>query len=141
MYYLYTIWNVKYSRLPMGLKCSPDFTQSAMENVLHAIEEFDVYIDGVGIFTNSWGDHIKSLDAILQQLRENGFTTNPLKCGWAVKGTDWLGYWLKPRVLKPQIKISTPSCTWIGLVRQLILEFSLVVSITTDICGQFAHIF
>ena len=88
----------------MGLKCSPDFTQSAMENVLHAIEEFDVYIDGVGIFTNSWGDHIKSLDAILQQLRENGFTTNPLKCGWAVKGTDWLGYWLTPIGLKPWIK-------------------------------------
>jgi hypothetical protein len=86
----------KYLRLSMGLKCSPDIAQAAMENVLSDINDADVYIDDVGAFSNDWDHHVNLLATILRQLRENGFTINPLKCEWAIKETVWLDYWLTP---------------------------------------------
>ena len=72
-----------------------------MENVLRGIEDIDVYLDNVGCFSNSWNHHVKLLDEVLYRLKTNGFTVNPRKREFAVQETDWLGYWLTPRGLKP----------------------------------------
>ncbi len=69
----------------MGLKCSPDIAQTAMENVLSGNKDADVYIDDVGAFSNDWDHHVKLIAAILRRLYELGFTINPLKCEWAIK--------------------------------------------------------
>jgi hypothetical protein len=87
----------KYLRLLMGLRCSPDIAQAAMENVLSDIEDANIYVDDVGAFSNDWDHHVNLLATILRQLHENSFTINPFKCEWAVKETDWLGNWLSPQ--------------------------------------------
>jgi hypothetical protein len=51
----------KYLRLPMGLKCSPDIAQAAMENVLSDIEDANIYIDDVGAFSDDWDHHVNSI--------------------------------------------------------------------------------
>ncbi len=84
----------QYLRLPIGLKCLPDVAQAAMENVLSDFKDADIYIDDVGAFSNNWDHHVNLLATISRQLRENGFTINPLKCEWAIKKTVQLGYWL-----------------------------------------------
>ena len=78
----------KNNRLPMGLKCSPDFAQEVMENIFRDIAEAKVYIDDIGVFSDSWEQHMLLLPILLKKLQENDIAVNPLKCEWAVKETD-----------------------------------------------------
>jgi hypothetical protein len=91
----------KHNRLP---KCSPDYAQEVMENIFQDVKDAEVYIDNIGAFSQSRNDHIALLRTILTKLQDNGFIVHPLKCEWAVKETDWIGYWLTPIGLKPWIK-------------------------------------
>jgi hypothetical protein len=81
----------KYNRLQMGLKFSPDFAQEVMETSSKRLM-MQKYIDDISAFSISWEEHMALLCKILTLLQDNGFTVNPLKCEWAVKETDWLGY-------------------------------------------------
>ena len=83
---------------------SPNIAQEIMEDLLHNIEESDIYIDDVGAFDDSWELHLQTLDHILKCLQDNNFTVNPLKSEGGVKETNWLGYWLTPTGLKPWCK-------------------------------------
>jgi hypothetical protein len=76
-----------------------------MEIVLSEINDADFYIDDDGAFFNDWDHHVNLVATILRQSREIGFTINPLKCKWAIKETDWLGYCLHHEAESPGTRI------------------------------------
>ena len=90
----------QYCRLAMGLKTSPDIAQHLIEKVLQRLQ-VEVYIDDVGIFADTWEEHLQKIQDVLQRLQTSGFKVNPLKCEWAVQETDFLGHWLTPEGVKP----------------------------------------
>ena len=60
------------------------------------------YIDNCGIWTDStFEQHLDLVEKVLKQLVAAGMECNPLKCSWAVEGTDFLAYWMTPAAIKP----------------------------------------
>ena len=88
----------------MGVSTSPDMAQEIMEQVLSEIENTEVYLDDIAVFSSDFDSHIILLEKILHHLQDNGFSVNPLKCEWAVQETDFLGHWLMPTDIKPYHK-------------------------------------
>ncbi len=72
-----------------------------MEKVLWDVNDNGIYLDDIGVFSFNWENNILLLDKIYYWLEANGFTVNQLKSKWAIKETDWLGYWLTPTGSKP----------------------------------------
>ena len=85
----------------MCVNQSPDIAQEIMEDLFRQLDEVYVYIDDVGVFNNTWQEHLTSLQKVLTLLQDANFTVNPPKCEWGVQETNWLGYWLTLTSLKP----------------------------------------
>ncbi|KAG7336539.1 reverse transcriptase RNA-dependent DNA polymerase [Nitzschia inconspicua] len=87
--------------LPMGLANSPDWAQATMEEVLQdVLQDIEIYIDDIAIFSKTWEEHIQLVSKVLRLLQDNGFTVKPEKCEWAVQETNFLGFWFTPDGLK-----------------------------------------
>ena len=59
----------KYNRLPMGLKCSHDFAQEVMENILRDISETEVYIEYRCLHQYLGGSHESTLHSATETTR------------------------------------------------------------------------
>ena len=55
----------KYKHLPMGINMAPDIAQEIMEELLHDLEFTNVYIDDIGVWSNSYEDRMRHLDVVL----------------------------------------------------------------------------
>ena len=63
------------------------------------------YINDVGIWTKGkFPENLYVVDAVLERFSNKNMKCNPLKCDWEVQETDFLGFWINPKVVKPWSK-------------------------------------
>ena len=93
----------RYKKMAMGLKPAPDIAQEYIKKTLSDLKDrgVEVYIDDVGLFSNSFDEHMSLIKEVVQRLQDAGFKINPLKCEWCVQETDFIGHWLTPQEVKP----------------------------------------
>uniref|UniRef100_A0A8C2FJY0 Integrase catalytic domain-containing protein n=1 Tax=Cyprinus carpio TaxID=7962 RepID=A0A8C2FJY0_CYPCA len=60
-------------------------------------------LDDVGIYSNTWGDHLQHLHRDLSKISETGLTLNVSKCEWAKQVASYFGFQLGNGEVRPQV--------------------------------------
>jgi hypothetical protein len=55
----------QYKRLPMGVSQAPDLCQEIMESILKDIPDVEVFLDDIGIFSQNYLSHMKTIATVL----------------------------------------------------------------------------
>ncbi|TIB06886.1 hypothetical protein E3P89_04152 [Wallemia ichthyophaga] len=104
-----TAFNTKYGHfqfkvMPFGLCNAPGTFQYLMQDIFK--DELDqyvaVYIDDILIFSKTYEEHLKHLDAVLMKLKKNGLYGKLSKCEFAMKQVEFLGYVIDQHGVQPR---------------------------------------
>ena len=63
-------------------------------------------MDDIGIFNATFDDHIQSLRAVFEKLKEAGVTLKLEKCEFACDAIDFVGHNISNEGIKPQKKLT-----------------------------------
>ena len=93
----------QYKVLPFGVHGAPATFQRLMDKILRPHQDYaGAYIDDVIIYSRSWQEHLRHLEAVLDELRSANLTVNAKKCRVGMTETDFLGFTVGRGCIKPQ---------------------------------------
>jgi hypothetical protein len=89
--------------MPFGLKnATSTFTRTMSEVFKDLGSTFlKVFVDDLNVHSETWGEHIQHLDAVLCKLREVNLKLNPSKCCFAPKAITFLGHVVSREGIRP----------------------------------------
>lgn len=87
--------------MPFGIKTASAVFTRLMRTLLQGIGNVVHYIDDVLVATNTWEEHVDTLQLFLQKVRESGLTIKPQKCEIAVESIVFLGHRLGGGTIQP----------------------------------------
>ena len=104
-----------YLRMPFGLRNAPPTFQRYMTMVVSGMENVQVYIDDIVVYTQTYEHHKEVLWELFRRLAEHGLVINSEKSKFFRQQIEYLGYEITPsgyrplEVILPKVeKIPTP---------------------------------
>ncbi len=89
--------------MPFGLKnATSTFIRTMVEVFKDLGSAFlKVFVDDLNVHSETWGEHIQHLDAVLCELREVNLKLNPSKCCFTAKTITFLGHMVSKEGIRP----------------------------------------
>ena len=93
--------------MPFGLRNAPAVFQRLMQRVLFGLNPEEgapfnaVYMDDILVFSKTFEDHLKHLEAVIERLSSAGLKLKPAKCKFIRHVVEFLGHILTPDGLCP----------------------------------------
>ena len=79
--------------MPFGMVNAPATFVRMMNRVLEGCGEFaDSFIDDIGVYSNTWEDHMKHLRTVCRCLREANLSARPSKCSLGQSKVEFLAH-------------------------------------------------
>ena len=82
----------QYKVCPFGMKNSGASFQRLMDEVVRGLHNTKVYVDDLIVYSTSWDEHVRDLEALFQKLRSYGLTVNLVKSEFCRATVQYLGH-------------------------------------------------
>lgn len=97
------LWQFK--TMPFGLVGASAVFTKLMRIILRDVPNVVNYLDDILIHTETWDEHVRSLEILFQKLRESGLTARPSKCEVDFTKLEFFGHTLEGGKLGPKQSI------------------------------------
>jgi len=93
----------QFRRMPFGLQGTPATFQRMVDKLLRGLGEFSgAYLDDVIVFSETWSDHVKHLEAVLRRIQTAGLTLKKRKCQFGMPECIYLGHRVGSGKVRPE---------------------------------------
>ncbi|GAQ80867.1 hypothetical protein KFL_000640340, partial [Klebsormidium nitens] len=94
-----------WKRCPFGARNASAWFQRAIDRTLRGLESFArSFVDDLLVAGGETVEaHMELVQQVFDRLREGGLKCHPEKCRFAADSVEYLGMWLRPGVVSPQV--------------------------------------
>lgn len=78
--------------MPFGLKTAAATFTKLMRTVLNGLRNVEHYIDDILIATDTWEEHLDTLEELFRRIQQAGMTIKPCKCEFGYSDITFLGH-------------------------------------------------